>query len=628
MTPAARRACEVLERVVASLESAEHRDGQVEMVQHVADAIDNRRPLVIQAGTGTGKTLGYLIPVIAAGQTAVVATYTKALQDQLASADLPLLEAALGDDSDFDFSWAVLKGRNNYVCRQRVAEIESAPATLEFANDSTTLQRETMRLVEWTKSTDSGDVSDVPFPVTDSAWRKVSLGSDECPGAARCAFGESCFTERARERAATANVIVVNFSLYGLDLQQDREFLPHHDVVVFDEVHELEDVISDTASIVLTPRAIAQAAEAVRKAVSSQKVPNALAASASQFDSLLNDHVGTRFRDGLPADLADVVRGMLAQVELILEAVRALPQESPESLRAKATHERLRGDLGAVLRSSADMVMFVTESRNAPRLTAAPIRIDRTLAPVWDDTVAVLTSATIPPGMPQRLGLDVGSDDVVRVASPFDYARNSLLYIADDLPDPNHPDRAERVHERIRELVAMSDGSALVLFTSRAALNNAVEHLRDDLGTGITLYAQDDMPKKALLEHFRSDERSCLFATRGYFQGVDVPGDALRLVIIDKVPFPALRDPLLDARRELAGQGSFVTIDVPIAAATLAQAAGRLIRSARDHGVVAVLDSRLVTKRYKDAVLSGIAHMPETSSLDEVERFYLRRIKR
>lgn len=598
------------------------------MVQHVADAIDNRRPLVIQAGTGTGKTLGYLIPVIAAGQTAVVATYTKALQDQLASADLPLLEAALGDDPDFDFSWAVLKGRNNYVCRQRVAEIEAAPATLEFANDSTALQRETMRLVEWTKSTDSGDVSDVPFPVTDSAWRKVSLGSDECPGAARCAFGESCFTERARERAATANVIVVNFSLYGLDLQQDREFLPHHDVVVFDEVHELEDVISDTASIVLTPRAIAQAAEAARKAVRSQKVPNALAASASQFDSLLNDHVGTRFRDGLPADLADVVRGMLAQVELILEAVRALPQESPESLRAKATHERLRGDLGAVLRSSADMVMFVTESRNAPRLTAAPIRIDRTLAPVWDDTVAVLTSATIPPGMPQRLGLDVGSDDVVRVASPFDYARNSLLYIADDLPDPNHPDRAERVHERIRELVAMSDGSALVLFTSRAALNNAVEHLRDDLGTGITLYAQDDMPKKALLEHFRSDERSCLFATRGYFQGVDVPGDSLRLVIIDKVPFPALRDPLLDARRELAGQGSFMTIDVPIAAATLAQAAGRLIRSARDHGVVAVLDSRLVTKRYKDAVLSGIAHMPETSSLDEVERFYLRRIKR
>lgn len=627
MTPAARRAAELLERVVASLPSAEHREGQADMVRHVADAIAARRPLVIQAGTGTGKTLGYLVPVLAAGQTAVVATYTKALQDQLASTDLPLLADATRDDPDVEFTWAILKGRNNYLCRQRMSEIESANEEFEFMDDSATTKHDTMRLIDWSSTTETGDHSDVPFPVAESAWRKVSIGSDECPGAARCAFGDSCFSERARERAATANVIVVNFSLYGLDLQHDREFLPHHDVVVFDEVHELEDVVSDTASIVLTPRAVAQIAESGRKALRSQKLPNALAVSSTRFEEVLRPYIGERFKNGLPADLADTIRGMLAQVDMILEGVRAALEETPEVLRAKSGSERLRDDLAAVLKANSNMVYFVNESRNAPRLSAAPLRVDGVLQPVWADTVAILTSATIPSGLPRRLGLDVDDDDLVRVASPFDYRRNSLLYLPADLPEPNHPDRSQRVHERIAELVTLAGGSALVLFTSRSAMNLAVDALRGSLGQGIRLYAQDDMPKKALLEAFRADERSCLFATRGYFQGVDVPGDSLRLVIIDKVPFPALRDPLLEARREHAGPRAFMTVDVPMAAATLAQAAGRLIRSARDHGVVAILDSRLATKRYKSAVLEGVAHMPETASIDDVERFYVRRRK-
>lgn len=625
MTPAARRATELLGRVIESLPTAEYRDGQADMVRHVADAIATRRPLVIQAGTGTGKTLGYLVPILAAGQTAVVATYTKALQDQLASADLPLLAAVTKDDPDFDFTWAILKGRNNYLCRQRMNEIETARDALEFEDDSATTRREALRLIEWSSGTESGDHSDVPFPVSDSAWRKVSIGSDECPGAMRCAFGDSCFSERAREQASTANVIVVNFSLYGLDLQQEREFLPHHDVVVFDEVHELEDVISDTASIVLTPRAVAQAAETARKALRSQKLPNALAISSTRFDDVLRPYEGERFKNGLPTDLADTLRGMLAQAEMILEGVRAAPEETPDVLRAKRGMERLRDDLSAVLKAASNMVYFVSETRNAPRLTAAPLRVDGVLQPVWADTVAILTSATIPPGLPRRIGLDVDDDDLVRVASPFDYRRNSLLYLPADLPDPTHPSRSQRVHERIAELVALSGGSALVLFTSRAAMGLAVESMRNSLGAGIVVHAQDDMPKKALLEAFRADERSCLFATRGYFQGVDIPGDALRLVIIDKVPFPALRDPLLDARREHAGPGAFMSVDVPMAAATLAQAAGRLIRSARDHGVVAILDSRLATKRYKSAVLAGVSHMPETDSIDDVSRFFARR---
>jgi ATP-dependent DNA helicase DinG len=224
--------------------------------------------------------------------------------------------------------------------------------------------------------------------------------------------------------------------------------------------------------------------------------------------------------------------------------------------------------------------------------------------------------------------LAVEPDDIVHVPSPFDYANRSLLYLADDLPEPNAVSRAEAVHQRIAELIAMSEGSALVLFTSWSALNEAVRSLRGSLGKDIELLAQDDMPKKLLLDKFRSNVHSCLFATRGFFQGVDVPGDALRLVIIDKVPFPALQDPLLEARREDAGKESFITVDVPIAAASLAQAAGRLIRTSTDHGVVAILDPRLSKRRYKSLVLHGVQHMPETSSIDEVQEFYLKFTRR
>ncbi|MFM8645155.1 MAG: ATP-dependent DNA helicase [Actinomycetota bacterium] len=625
MTAAAKKAARLLERVLAHLENAEHRDGQAEMVRHVADTIEAGGTLVIQAGTGTGKTLGYLIPILTAGQTAVIATYTKALQDQLASVDLPMLQAVCADDDELAFTWAVLKGRNNYLCRQRASEIETGSDQLDLDDVSATVQREVRKLVKWADSTATGDSSDVPFAFSDGAWRKVSLSSDECPGKAKCDFGESCFTELARERAHGANVVVVNFSLYGLDLQHQREFLPPHEVVVFDEVHELEDVISDTASVVITPRSISNAAEVSRKAVSSQKVVNALAKTATDLDEVLHRHVGERFRAALPPDLETALRQTADQSRLILEQIERSNDDKPEALRAESTLERLQKDVEKVLASSSDMVSFVTENRNAPRLTAAPLRVNGVLAPVWTESAAILTSATIPPGLPQRLGLAVDADDIVHVASPFDYQQQSLLYLANDLPEPNASDRSDAVHRRIAELVTMSNGSALVLFTSWSALHAAVDALRGNLGDGIELLVQDDMPKKMLLDSFRDNIRSCLFATRGYFQGVDVPGDALRLVIIDKVPFPALKDPLLDARREQVGKESFVSIDVPIAAASLAQAAGRLLRTSTDHGVGAILDPRLATRRYKSLVLHGVSHMPETSSLAEVEEFYIKR---
>lgn len=625
MTPAAASAIELLDTVIGRLSHAEQRDGQADMVRHVADAIDTGTTLVVQAGTGTGKTLGYLVPILAAGRTAVIATYTKALQDQLASVDLPLLEAACADRPDLSFSWAILKGRNNYLCRQRVSEIETGQDQLQLHDTPADVVREVRDLVAWADETETGEISDVPFTVGDSAWRKVSLGSDECPGAAKCSFGETCFTERARERSKNANVIVVNFTLYGLDLEQDREFLPDHDVVVFDEVHELEDVISETASVSLTGRMIATAAETARAALARQKLPNALAKTGKELDEVLQRYAGQRLPQPLPPDVEGTIGNAAQQCELISDELRATINETPELLRAVSTITRMNESLDKVLTGGSNMVVFVTDVRGAARLTAAPKRVDRVLGQLWDDTTAILTSATIPPGLPRRLGLAFDDDDIVRVASPFDYEKQSLLYLADDLPVPNDPQRSAKLQSRIRELISLSGGSALVLFTSWSVLRDTADALDGKLGKGVNLYRQDDMPKKALLDAFRQDHASCLFATRGFFQGVDVPGDALRLVILDKVPFPAMNDPLLDARRDEAGSSAFMTVDVPIAAASLAQAAGRLIRTATDHGVVAILDPRLSTKRYKSAVLYGVSHMPETNQLSQVQEFFASR---
>jgi ATP-dependent DNA helicase DinG len=625
MTPAAASAIELLDTVIGRLSHAEQRVGQADMVRHVADAIDTGTTLVVQAGTGTGKTLGYLVPILAAGRTAVIATYTKALQDQLASVDLPLLEAACADRPDLSFSWAILKGRNNYLCRQRVSEIETGQDQLQLNDTPADVVREIRDLVAWADETETGEISDVPFTVGDSAWRKVSLGSDECPGAAKCSFGETCFTERARERAKNANVIVVNFTLYGLDLEQDREFLPDHDVVVFDEVHELEDVISETASVSLTGRMIATAAETARVALARQKLPNALAKTGKELDEVLQRYVGQRLPQPLPPDIEGTIGNAAQQCGLISDELRATINETPELLRAVSTITRMNESLDKVLTGGSNMVVFVTDVRGAARLTAAPKRVDRVLGQLWDDTTAILTSATIPPGLPRRLGLAFDDDDIVRVASPFDYEKQSLLYLADDLPVPNDAQRSAKLQSRIRELISLSGGSALVLFTSWSVLRDTADALDGKLGKGVNLYRQDDMPKKALLDAFRQDHASCLFATRGFFQGVDVPGDALRLVILDKVPFPAMNDPLLDARRDEAGSSAFMTVDVPIAAASLAQAAGRLIRTATDHGVVAILDPRLSTKRYKSAVLYGVSHMPETNQLSQVQEFFASR---
>ena len=709
-----------LQRVAAGLPGGgESRPGQVEMAVAVASAVVGRRNLVVQAGTGTGKSLAYLVPAALSGERIVVATATKALQDQLADKDLPLVAAA----TDNGLQFAVLKGRSNYVCRQRVSEIGGPGAQLSLtpgpadppdADDSlttvgdagspdpATIADQVRSLVRWAEDTTTGDRAELPFEPHFRAWAMVSTTARECPGAFRCPSGRDCFAEDARARAAEADVIVVNTHLYGAHLASGGAVLPEHQVVVFDEAHEVEDVMTDSLGLEVGPgrfRALAVAARPVlgdddgaSRAVegvadladvfhrvlrpwSGRRVPHGdLSDGASTVDADDQEAGGVPAGPsglgpgatiegggdgepmGLDLGLAPVPRAPMATSRTVRPARTAVGSDPDlatllalatgrvgrlvDHLRrserdagdAEASGDRSRrdrvllaaghlaADLARLALLGADEVAWVEDSSRAPALRVSPIDVGPILAEqLWGSVTGILTSATVPIGLAERLGMPTGATDTLDVGSPFDYQGHSLLYVAKSLPDRRSPAAEPALHDELQLLITAAGGRTLALFTSWRAMRAAVEALSDRLP--FTLLSQSDLPKPALVEAFRSDESACLFATLGFWQGVDVPGRTLSLVTIDRIPFPRPDDPVLEARRELAGPGAFGAVDLPRAGTLLAQGAGRLIRSSSDRGVVAVLDSRLATARYRGALLARVPPMKRTLDRDEVLAF-------
>jgi len=615
-------AAEQLGKVVAQLPGGgEARPGQVAMAEAVARAATGRRHLVVQAGTGTGKSLAYLVPALLTGGRCVVATATKALQDQLGSKDLPFLAEHLGRSIEF----AVLKGRSNYLCLQRIREVDAAQSALELDGASPGVRRQVRRLVTWAASTDTGDRAELAWEPDTRAWAAVSVGSAECPGAARCPMGEPCFAELARRRAAAADLVVTNLHLYGLDIASDGALLPDHDLVVIDEVHQLEDVISDTAAMAVGPGRFAHLARLVRAVVADDALVGALGDAGRLVGDALAPSSGTRLASGaLPAPLADalaVARGRVAAAAAALRQIATdIGAVDQRRVRALKSADTLLDDLAAVLEVPATHVAWVEGQGDTTRLMVAPIEVGPVLeAGLWSKRTAVLTSATIAPGLAERVGMAAGTYDELDVGSPFDYPSHALLYCAVHLPDPRRPGFDDAVIEELRALIGAAGGRTLALFTSWRAMRAAVVALREQLP--YTVLAQDDLPKPALLAAFRADETSCLFATAGLFQGVDIPGAALHLVTIDRIPFPRPDDPLLEARRERAGSSAFRTVDLPRAATLLAQASGRLIRSSQDRGVVAVLDPRLGTAGYRWDLVRALPPMRRTRERAEAESF-------
>jgi ATP-dependent DNA helicase DinG len=635
------------------------------MAQGVARAISSRRHLVVQAGTGTGKSLAYLVPALALGARVVVSTATKALQDQLAQRDLPMLGGSLG----IRFEFAVLKGRSNYICRQRAREISGAGEQMslddEVAGRSPALPgshlgrlgREVRDLVLWAgekvpgvpplrRATSTGDRAELSWEPSDAAWAQVSTGWRECPGAAQCPSGGDCFAELARRRASEADVVVVNTHLYATALAlKDADILPPHDLVVFDEAHELEDIASSALGFELSPGRVSSVARLSRSAGADSSATAALEEAATLFAATLRNYRGRALPRPLDEQLGQaltLLRGRASRVaEELRKAGRAgtLPGTGAEpgaglgevgSTGDSATRQRAQKAVTGLVEELNDLtelppgeVAWVEGPDGSPVVKVAPIDVGAALTEsLWKGEgapTAVLTSATIPPGLGERLGLSPDGFEELSVGSPFAYEEQALLYCPLHLPDPRSPGFEAAMLDELEALLQASEGRAMCLFTSWKAMQSAAEAMRQRIPW--TVLSQSDLPKPKLVEKFAADEHSCLFATMGFWQGVDVPGPSLSLVTIDRLPFPRPDDPLLRARRDAVGAAAFEVIDVPRAATLLAQGAGRLVRSRSDRGVVAVLDPRLGKARYRWQLVRALPPMKRTRARAEVEAF-------
>ncbi len=705
MTDRPQEVADLLGHVASALPGGgEDRPGQLAMAQEVDRAIAEHRHLVVQAGTGTGKSLGYLVPVLRSGITAVIATATKALQDQLATNDLPFLTAQLGHERPFSF--AVLKGRSNYVCRQKVAEMTSPlvatadddiieepviavaatlfPDELDSGNgdggagarhnrpsppretgrearllpDPDGLGGQAQRIIAWSDTVQSGDRAELDFEPHPRVWAMLSVNARECPGAFRCPSGGNCFAEKARDRAAAADVVVVNTHLYATHVKSGGTVLPDHQVVVFDEAHAVEDIMTAGLGVELAAgrfRALAQSARGLLPADEGGLV-DGLVETADHLDAVLQPLGGHRVLGPDEPDegrgarhapdmagaseelrhLLGLARGRIAAVIGALVRAGAGDGGATDSAdgpaangpgsagaRAMLAAGHIADDLDVVIHVDDDQVAWVEASGPSGRvrtLRVAPIDVGPVLArDLWPEVTAVLTSATVPPLLETQLGLPAAQTDRVDVGSPFPFERNALLYCAARLPDPRRAGAEAAQHAELAELVRAAGGRTLALFTSWRAMQAAADALGPVLPYRVM--TQNELPKLRLIEAFSADESTCLFATMSFWQGVDVPGPTLSLVVMDKLPFARPDDPLIGARRRRAGDDAFRLVDVPRAATLLAQGAGRLIRSTTDTGVVAVLDPRLATSGYGATLRRSLPPMRFTTRRDEVVAF-------
>ena len=637
MSQAAADALALLDVVLGDLPGAAPREGQRAMVEAVATALVEDRHLLVQAGTGTGKSLAYLVPALARRRTVLIATATKALQAQLIEKDLPRVVAAVSKRYKRPVTVALAKGRRNYLCLERVHGDSAEGDTLELGVTGRQ-EAQVHRLHAWADETDSGDRDTVPFTVDDAAWRAVSVDGRDCLGS-RCPFRDDCFAERARAQVQAADVIVANHSLLALDVCTDIAVLPKRDVVILDEAHELDRFVTEALTAEVSATATARAVRLAGPLVRAD-TKDLLGQALVDVDGMLAG-LPEGLLPGLPEGAGVVLQALQRAAER--GATELGPDDDAEEgeardVRAKAALRELADAAAALLAAGPFHALHVVRAKpGSPGvLRASPLRVDRPLAErLLTRTPVIATSATLTVDggfehVARQLGFgrELGEDDGeprewtgVDVGSPFDYPRQAQLYVAADLPDPRQRDAwAEAVDDRVVELVRAAGGRTLALFSSRAAAVRAATRVRDELDVPVLLQGEDTDVRLAW--RFAGDAATCLFATRGYWQGIDVPGSACQLVIIDRLPFTYLDDPLHKARVQAAGGdfAGFAAVAIPETAMALAQGAGRLIRRGEDRGVVAVLDPRLATAGYRHRLLRSLPPMYRTSDTGAVLR--------
>lgn len=615
----------LLDTAVEALGGA-RRDGQMKMANAVTRALESERHLAVQAGTGTGKSLAYLVPAIRhaqnSGHTVIVSTATLALQRQLVERDLPRLVDALEAVMEVKPTFAIMKGRSNYLCMNKVARAEELAAedALMEEQEVSRMGRHIQRIYEWADETESGDRDDLDPGVPDLAWRQVSVTSAECLGASRCPHGEECFAEAARRKAADVNIVVTNHALLAIDAVSDINILPEHEVVIIDEAHELDGRITSVSTAEITGRAIKMAANRA-KSLGAQGKDQRLSQMADEFVMLLGEFPPGRWID-MPDNAKQQLTALGDTLRDCKEAIARAPEgEQTNDPETFAERQNLANHLVTMSEAVARILdVFATGDPSAQEdvvwverdersmidtLAVAPLSIAGMLhEKLFGEQTVVLTSATLALGgrfdaMAAQWGMPKGTWDSLDAGTPFNPAEKGILYVAKHLPQPGRDGLATETLEEMRELIMAAGGRTLGLFSSRRAAEQAAQELKAKLPFDIYVQGEDSIG--ALVDKFSKNENSCLFGTLTLWQGVDVPGPSCSLVLIDRIPFPRPDNPLMQARTEAAqaaGRSGFMEVSATHAALLMAQGAGRLLRSINDRGVVAVLDNRLETKRY------------------------------
>jgi ATP-dependent DNA helicase DinG len=626
----------------------EFRRGQLQMAQAVEQALAEKRHLIVEAGTGTGKTLAYLLPVIRSGKRVIISTGTKNLQEQLFNKDVPFLEQALFPNGEGKLNVCYMKGRNNYLCRKKLYDLTDQPVLSGLE------EIEHYRAIAaWEKVTHTGDRAELAaLPEASMLWHKLDARSDTCLGQ-KCSSFDKCFITEMHRRAMESDIIIVNHHLFFADLaiKQQSEYapdagiLPEAGAVIFDEAHELEDVAGSYFGVSISNSRVE---ELCRDVEASLQRNHALSASISGavkslrdrsmfFFALLPQGEG-RFafenRREFLEENGDEFLALQQSFTRLGSELENLPSKPEEVFNFVRRAQELQVQLGFLMESEDHNTVFWIERRRGGRerqnvfLQATPIDVAPILKTCLFDQLecAVLTSATLAVGggfeyIRKRLGLEHAREMVL--PSHFDYENQALFYVPPDMPDPRTPQFAAKAADCIRRLLEISRGRAFVLFTSYAQMNDVYQRLLSEIE--FPMLRQGDAPKNALLEEFRITPNAVLFATSSFWQGVDVQGEQLSSVIIDRLPFAVPSDPVVAARVksiDAEGGNAFFQYQVPAAVITLKQGFGRLIRSLHDRGLLVLLDNRILKKQYGRVFVESLPNYRKTMDLRQVEEFF------
>ncbi len=621
-----------------AIEGYEHRPQQLAMAEIVERALAERGIAMVEAGTGTGKTMAYLVPALLSGRKVVISTGTKTLQDQIMQRDLPLLESYLG----VPVSAVLMKGLNNYLCLRRYEEFVHSPDA-----DLPQFARHLPLLRAFRAGTHSGERSDLSAVPEDAPiWSQVQSSSETRIGA-RCSHHERCFVTKMRRAAEEAQLVVVNHHLFFADLAlrdapQGGGALPDYDAVIFDEAHQIEDVVTEFFGVRLSTARIETLVRDAERAFRAAKVfeanqdlgPGVLTAASLFFSSLPRGRESETGRRSLPQHALEAsTREHVFRLDGALEALESAAKLSAPAAEAIAQvarrTRRARDDLNLIFEGKQRHVTWAETRGRSVSIGASPVEVGDLLRERIFERggAAVLTSATLSTAgdfsfVKRRIGIDFEIDEL-SLSSPFDYANQAALYIPRDVPDPRDARYVEAARKEILDLIEITGGGAFVLCTSLRMMRELHAACAPELRRAPLM--QGMAPKGELLEAFKAQGDGVLFASASFWEGVDVPGSALRLVVIDKLPFDVPSDPLVEARckrMEERGENAFMGYLVPQAALSLKQGFGRLIRTQTDRGVVAVLDRRLSTKGYGRVFLKSLPEASRCYSLGEVRAFW------